>query len=76
MIGQRSNSFYGWFVLAGAMLVFFSSSGTFFFSYGVFLPVISDALILSRAAVGAGLTLGLLSFGLPSPLIGGKTGGA
>ena len=70
MIGQRGNSFYGWFVLAGAMLAFFSSSGTFFFSYGVFLPVISDDLNLSRAAVGAGLTLSLLSFGLPSPLIG------
>ncbi|MFC1866467.1 MFS transporter [Chloroflexota bacterium] len=70
MIGQKSNSFYGWFVLAGAILVFFTSSGTFFFSYGVFLPVISDDLNLSRAAVGAGLSLGLLTFGLPSPLIG------
>ena len=67
---QRDNSFYGWFVLAGAMLVFFTSSGTFFFSYGVFLPVMSDYLSWSRAAVGAGLSLGLLTFGLTSPLIG------
>ena len=70
MIGQRRNSFYGWVVLTGAMLVFFSSGGTFFFSYGVFLPEIAETLYLSRAAVGAGLTLSLLTFGLPSPLIG------
>lgn len=70
VIRYRNSSFYGWFVLAGAILVFFTSIGTFFFSYGVFLPVISDDLNLSRAAVGAGLSLGLLTFGLPSPLIG------
>jgi MFS family permease len=52
------------------MLVFFSSAGTFFFSYGVFVPVLSEGLGWSRAAVGAGLSLGLLTFGLPSPLIG------
>ncbi|MFC1871812.1 MFS transporter [Chloroflexota bacterium] len=70
MIRPRNNSFYGWFVLAGAMLVFFTSAGTFFFSYGVFLPVISETLGWSRAAVGAGLSIGLLTFGLPSPIIG------
>jgi MFS family permease len=70
MMRKKGNLFYGWFVLVGAMLVFFASSGTFFFSYGVFLPVISDDLNLSRTAVGAGLTIALLAFGLPSPLIG------
>ena len=70
MIRQRDNSFYGWFVLAGAMLVYFTSAGTFFFSFGVFLPVISDDLGWSRAAVGSGLSLTLLIFALSSPLIG------
>jgi MFS family permease len=70
VIRKRNNLFYGWFVLAGTMLVFFTSSGTFFFSYGVFLPVMSDDLGWSRTAVGAGLFLCLLTFGLPSPLIG------
>ena len=66
----KNNSFHRWFVLAGAMLVFFTSSGTFFFSYGVFLPAMSDELGWSRTAVGAGLFLCLLMFGLPSPFIG------
>jgi MFS family permease len=66
----KNNSFHGWFILAGAMLVFFSSSGTFFFSYGVFVPVLSEDLGWSRAAVGAGLSIGLLTFALPSPIIG------
>ena len=70
VIRRRNSSFHGWFVLAGAMLVFFTSAGTFFFSYGVFVPVLSEGLGWSRAAVGAGLSLGLLTFGLPSPLIG------
>ena len=70
MIRQGKNSFYGWFVLAGVMLVFFTSSGTFFFSFGVFLPVIADDLGWSRAAVGAGLSISLLVLGLPSPIIG------
>ena len=70
MIRRRNNAFYGWFVLAGTMLVFFTSGGMFFYSYGVFLPVISDDLSWGRAAVGSGLSLGLLTYGLPSPLIG------
>ncbi|MFC1945498.1 MFS transporter, partial [Chloroflexota bacterium] len=70
MIRRRGNSFYGWFVLAGAMLVFFISAGSLLFSYGVFLPVMSDGLGWSRAYVGAGLSLALLIFAFFSPLIG------
>jgi len=62
--------FYGWFVLGGAALVWFITVGTFFFSYGVFLPVMSDAFGWSRTATGAGLTVALLIFGLVSPLAG------
>ncbi|GAI18168.1 unnamed protein product, partial [marine sediment metagenome] len=67
---RRGRVFYGWIALAGAALVYFTSSGTFFYSYGVFLPTMCDELGWSRAAMGAGLSLGLLTFGLPSPLIG------
>ncbi len=70
MIQQKTGSFYGWFVVAGTTLVWFVSVGTFFFSYGVFLPVMSDALNWSRTATGAGLTIALLIFGLVSPLAG------
>ncbi len=62
--------YYGWFVLAGAILVWTVSSGTFFFSYGIFLPLMSEDLGWSRTAIGSGLSMGLTFFGLPSPLIG------
>ena len=67
---RRGRVFYGWITLAGAALVYFTASGTFFYSYGVFLPIMCSELGWSRAAMGAGLSLGLLTFGLPSPLIG------
>ena len=62
--------FYGWIALAGAALVYFTGCGTFFYSYGVFLPTMCDELGWSRAAMAAGLSLGTLTFGLPGPLIG------
>lgn len=62
--------FYGWIALAGAMLVYFTTSGTFFYSYGVFLPAMCNEYGWSRALVGGGLSAALLAFGLPSPLIG------
>jgi len=62
--------FHGWRVLAGAMLVYFTTSGTFFYAYGVFLPEMCSEYGLSRALVGGGLSVALLGFGLPSPLVG------
>ena len=70
MTKQRQRPFYGWFVVGGAITVWFVTVGTFFFSYGVFLPVMSDTFGWSRTATGAGLTIALLSFGLASPLVG------
>lgn len=75
MIGNRKvikegRGFYGWIALAGAMLVYFTTSGTFFYSYGVFLPAMCNEYGWSRALVGGGLSVALLAFGLPSPLIG------
>jgi len=67
---KKAKGFYGWIALAGAMLVFFAGSGTFFYSYGVFLPFMCNEYDWNRAVVGAGLSIALLAFGLPSPLIG------
>lgn len=67
---KKGRVFYGWIALAGAALVFFVSAGIFYYSYGVFLPIMSDDLGWSRAAVAGGLSLGMLWVGLPSPLIG------
>jgi len=65
-----SRVFYGWIALAGAMLAAFVAGGTFVYAYGVFLPVMCNEFGWSRAVVAAGLSLGLLCFGLPSPLFG------
>ena len=65
-----SRVFYGWISLAGAVLVSFVGSGAFVYSYGVFLPVICNEFGWSRTVVASGLSLGLLTFGLPGPLAG------
>ena len=67
---RGGRAFYGWIALVGAVLVYFTGCGIFFYSYGVFLPTMCDELGWSRAAMAAGLSMGTLTFGLPSPLIG------
>jgi MFS family permease len=67
---REGKGFYGWITLAGAALVYFVTSGIFYYSYGVFLPAICSEYGWSRATVGGGLSVALLAFGLPSPLIG------
>jgi len=67
---RSDGGFYGWMALAGAALVYFGSCGIFYYTYGVFLPIMCDDLGWSRAAVAGGLSLGMLCVGLPSPLIG------
>jgi MFS family permease len=67
---RKEGSFYGWFALAGAMIIYFTGIGIFFYSYGVFLPLMCSEYEWSRTLVGAGLSVSLLAFGLPSPLVG------
>jgi MFS family permease len=62
--------FYGWIALAGAMLTAFTAGGVFLYSFGVFLPVMCAEFEWSRGVASVGLSLGLLTFGLPSPLYG------
>lgn len=59
-----------WHVLIGAVLIYSSTSGIFYYSYGVFLPVICEIHGWSRSMVSGALSLALLAFGLPGPLIG------
>lgn len=66
----RSQAFYGWFAMAGVMLVIFIVGGAFVNSFGVLLPVITSEFGWSRAVVSLALSLGILAFGLPSPLYG------
>jgi MFS family permease len=62
--------FYGWTALTGSALTGMVASAAFYFSYGVFLPVMCQEFGWSRGVVAAGLSVGTLCLGLPSPLIG------
>ena len=46
------------------------ASAAFYYSYGVFLPFMCQEFNWSRGVVAAGLSIGTLCLGLPSPLIG------
>jgi MFS family permease len=67
---ERKGIFYGWFSLAGVMLVILVAGATLFGSFAVFLPVICNEFNWSRASVASALSVGMLSFGLPSPIFG------
>jgi cyanate permease len=70
MSGKKREAFHGWFVLAGAMLISFIVGGAFVNTFGVLLPVISHEFGWSRATVSMALSLGMVAFGVPSPLYG------
>ena len=67
---QTRSAFYGWIAISGTAIVFFFNTGAFFYSYGVFLPTMCGDLEWSRGIVATGYSLGILVYGLPSPLIG------
>jgi MFS family permease len=67
---RKGGIFYGWFALAGVMLVIFTVGGIFNNSFGVLLPAIINEYGWSRAVTAGALSIGIMSFGLPSPLYG------
>ncbi|HEY96816.1 MAG TPA: MFS transporter [Dehalococcoidia bacterium] len=67
---EKSRIFYGWFALAGVAIVIFIVGGSFVHSFGPLLPELINEYEWSRAEVALALTLGILAFGLPSPLFG------
>jgi cyanate permease len=67
---KKRGIFYGWFALAGSMLIIYIVGGAFVHSYGVLLPIISEEFDWKRALVAGALSAGILSFGLPSPIFG------
>jgi len=68
--GKKDRVFYGWFALAGVMLVISFVGGIFYNTYGVLLPVITEEFGWSRGTVAGVLSAGIIAFGLPSPLFG------
>ena len=67
---QNSRVFFGWFALAGVAIVIFIVGGAFVHSFGPLLPELIKEYDWSRAEISLALTLGILAFGLPSPLFG------
>ena len=69
--GPRRKIFYGWIVLAGAMLIYFGTTGPAWYSYGPFLPtMITKFAGYSRSVLSAPYTLYLALIGLAGPLVG------
>ena len=69
MILQRSKTFYGWFVVAGAALVAFGVSGSQF-SFGVFLKPMTEEFGWSRASLSLAFGITFMLSGLLRPLAG------
>ncbi len=67
---DKHKAFYGWFALAGVMLVIWIAGGIFVNSFSVLLPVITEYYGWSRGVVSGALSAGILAFGIPSPLWG------
>jgi sugar phosphate permease len=67
---KSGEAFHGWYVLVGSMLITFIVGGAFVNTFGVMLPVISHEFGWSRATVSMALSLGMIAFGVPSPLYG------
>jgi MFS family permease len=70
LVTNPGRIFRGWFVLAGVMMLIFIAGTTLFGAFGVFLPVMCNEFGWSRGAVAGALSVGVLAFGLPSPLFG------
>jgi MFS family permease len=66
----RLPGFYGWYALAGTMIAAFISGGALINAFGVLLPVICEKFHWGRAVVAGILSVGMISFGLPSPIYG------
>jgi len=66
----RPGAFYGWRVVAASFAVQFLTMGTTFYSFGVLLKPLCEALGATRLAVGSVLPLFLLVAALGGPLIG------
>ena len=69
MVFTRSKIFYGWFVVAGSVLVVFGVAGSQF-SFGVFLKPMTDEFGWSRASLSLAFGVTFMLSGLLRPLAG------
>ena len=69
LVLRRSKIFYGWFVVAGSVLVMFGISGGTF-SFGVFLKPMTEDFGWSRADLSLAFAITFMLSGLLRPLAG------
>ncbi|MDD4860067.1 MAG: MFS transporter [Dehalococcoidales bacterium] len=62
--------YYGWWVVAGAFLLFFCTSGSYFYSFPVFFDAILRDKGWSRTEVAGAISLGLAIAGVIAPFLG------
>jgi len=67
---SRKGRFYGWTALAGVMLAYFGICGNLLYSYGVFLPSMSEEFGWSRVALSAPFTMFWIAAGFLGPVAG------
>ncbi len=69
--------YYGWWVVAGAFILLFCSTGTQFYTFPVFFEAIVNDTGWARAQTAAALSVGMFVSGITGMVIGGllrKTG--
>lgn len=65
-----SRVYYGWVILAGAVVAMALGSGVSFWAFGLYVDPMEEEFGWSRAEVSAGFSVSLALAGLSSPLIG------
>ncbi len=70
MVSGRRRVFYGWWLLAAAVVSMALGSGISFWSFGLYVDPLEDEFGWSRAEVSFGFSVSLLVSGVVAPLIG------
>lgn len=70
IVSGRRKVFYGWWLLAAAVVSMALGSGVSFWSFGLYVDPLESEFGWSRAEVSLGFSLSLLVSGLVAPLVG------
>ena len=66
----RRRVYFGWWLVAASIVLMAVTSGTSFWSFGLYIQPVEDEFGWSRATVSFGIALSLLLSGLTAPLVG------
>ncbi|WP_170302198.1 MFS transporter [Desulfosarcina widdelii] len=67
---SKTNSYYGWYVVAAGFIILFCFAGSGFYSFGVFIKPLENEFGWSRSAIALTISIYLLVNGCVSPFIG------